>query len=138
MRQARFLAPGRRRFMRFVPLLGAVLTGWGCQQPPYYFYSGYGAPPCVPVVPAPAPPVNGKPGEPPTEVIEGGTKSDDSAVRTTTVVGSETSPGVVASEPNGRPRSSWRPNPDPDDSPTTVSIEGAVSSSSAGGASVVR
>ena len=136
MRQARFLPPGRRRFSRFVPLLGALLAGWGCQQPPYFFY--YGAPACVPVVPAPAPPVNGKAGEPPTEVIEGGTTSMDSSVRSTTVVGSGSSPRVVVSESDDPPRSAWRRNPNPEDSLATTSVEGAVRSADSSDSSVVQ
>ncbi len=138
MRQARFLPP-RRRLLRFVPLLGLILAGWGCQQPPYAFYYGYGAPACVPVVPAPAPAVNGKVGEPPTEVIEGGTTSADSAVRTTTVVGSAsgTTPRVVVSEPDDRPRSMWKPNPRPDTDIATT-VEGAVSSANSSDSSVNR
>ncbi len=44
MRQARFLPPRRRWLSRVMPLLGLVLTGWGCQQPPTYFYYGSGSP----------------------------------------------------------------------------------------------
>ena len=138
MRQARFLPP-RRRLLRSVPLLGLVLAGWGCQQPPSFFYYGSGAPACMPVVPAPAPAVNGKVGEPPTEVIEGGTTSADSAARTTTVVGSAsgTSPRVVVSDPDNQPRSMWRPNPRPDTDIATT-VEGAVSSSNSSDSSVNR
>jgi hypothetical protein len=124
--------------LRVLPLLGLVVTGWGCQQPPHYFYYGYGAPPCVPVVPAPAPTVNGKAGEPPTEVIEGGTTSVGAPGRTTTVVGSEKSPHVVVSETDSRPRSSWRRNTDPEPTAATVNIEGAISSSNSSDSSVNR
>jgi hypothetical protein len=114
---------------RIAALLGLVLTGWGCQQPPYYYYYGYGAPACVPVVPAPAAPVNGSGGEPPTEIIEGGTSSVDAPARTTTVIGSQTPTRVVVSEPDNAPRGSWRRNPNPDAAIAT-SVEGGVSTSS--------
>jgi hypothetical protein len=145
VREARFLPPSRRWLLRVLPLLGLVVTGWGCQQPPHYFYYGYGSPGCVPVVPAPAPTVNGKAGEPPTEVIEGGMTSAGSPGRTTTVVGSETtvigsekSPRVVVSETDSRPRPSWRRNPDPEQTAATVNIEGAISSSNSSDSSVNR
>jgi hypothetical protein len=116
-------------------LFGLVLTGWGCQQPPTYFYYGYGAPACTPVVPAPAAQTKGKPGEPPTEVIEGGMTSVDAPGLTTTVIGSTTPPRVVVSEPEDRPRGSWRRNPDSDDDIATT-VEGGVSTST--NSSVVR
>ena len=129
MRQAHSPLPHRRRLSRTAALLGLVLMGWGCQQPPYYFYYGYGAPACVPVVPAPAAPANGKAGEPPTEIIEGGTSSIDAPARTTTVIGSQTPTRVVVSEPDGRPGGSWRRNPNPEPTIAT-SVEGGVSTSS--------
>jgi len=129
MRQAHSPSPRRRRLSRIAALLGLVLTGWGCQQPPYYFYYGYPAPACVPVVPAPAATANGKAGEPPTEIIEGGTTSVEVPGRTTTVIGSETPPRVVVSEPDNRPLGSWRRNPNPEPAIAT-SVEGGTSVSS--------
>lgn len=123
MRHARSLPPRRRRLSRAAALLGLVLTGWGCQQTPPYFYFGSGAPSCVPVVPAPAAPVNA--GEPTTEVIEGGMTSVGAPARTTTVIGSQTSPKVVVSEPESRPRGSWRRNTDPETTVAT-SVEGGT------------
>ncbi len=137
MRQARFLPPRRRRLSRIAALLGLVLTGWGCQQPPTYMYWGYGAPPCVPVVPAPAARVNGKAGEPPTEVIEGGMTSVDAPSRTTTVIGSEAPPRVVVSEPDYQPRGSWRRNPNPDQNIAT-SVDGGVRTSSSSDPTTVQ
>ncbi len=98
MRQARFLPPDWRRLSRIAGLLGLILTAWGCQQPPIYFH-GYSAPPCVPVVPAPAARVTGKAGEPATDVVEGGMTTVNAPGRTTTVIGSEAPPRVVVSEP---------------------------------------
>jgi hypothetical protein len=129
MRQARFLPPRRRRLSSIAALLGLVLTGWGCQQPPTYMYWGYGAPPCVPVVPAPAARPNGKAAEPATEVIEGGMTTIDAPGRTTTVIGSEAPPRVVVSEPDDRPRGSWRRSSDPDQNVAT-SIDGGVRTTS--------
>jgi hypothetical protein len=122
MRQARFLPPRRTGLSRIAALLGLVLTGWGCQQPPTYFYYGYGAPPCVPVVPAPA---ARKAGEPATEVIEGGMTTIDAPGRTTTVIGSEAPPRVVVSEPEAPPRGSWRRSSNPDQTIAT-SVDGGV------------
>jgi hypothetical protein len=122
---------------RIAALLGLVLTGWGCQQPPTYFYYGYGAPPCVPVVPAPAARVNGKAGEPATEVIEGGMTTIDAPARTTTVIGSQAPPRVVVSEPDYAPRGSWRPNPNPDQKIAT-SVDGGVRTTSSGDSSVAQ
>ena len=135
MRQARPLPPRRRRLSRTAALLGLVLTGWGCQQPPYYFYYGSGAPACVPVVPAPAGSVNSNVGDPPTEVIEGGMTSVEVPNRTTTVIGSQAPKRVVVSEPEDRPRTAWRRNTDPDPQIAT-SVEGATSTSN--GSSTVR
>ena len=39
---------------RLIPFCALAFAGWGCQQPPYCFYYGYGAPPCATVAPAPA------------------------------------------------------------------------------------
>jgi hypothetical protein len=113
-------------------MLGLALTGWGCQQPPSYFYNGSGAPACVPVVPAPAVPVNGKPGGPPTEVIEGGMTSAADPGRTTTVIGSEAPPRVVVSETDSRPRTTWLPNPNADPVVATTSVEGAINRTTSG------
>ena len=135
MRQARFLPPRRRRTSRIAALLGLVLTGWGCQQPPTYFYYGYGAPPCVPVVPAPAARPGGMPGEPATEVIEGGMTTGGATNRTTAVVGSEAPPRVVVSEPDYQPRGSWRRNPSPNQTFDT-SVEGAVRTTNSGDSAV--
>lgn len=136
MRRARPLPPRRRRLSRTAALFGLVLTGWGCQQPPSCFYFGSGGPACVPVVPAPPASVNSNVGEPPTEVIEGGTTSLEVPSRKTTVVGgAENSPRVVVSEPENRPRGSWRRNTDSETSVAT-SVEGATSTSS--DSSVVR
>ncbi len=127
MRQAHSPSPRCRRLSRTAALLGLILTGWGCQQPPYYYYYGYGAPACVPVVPAPATPVNGSGGEPPTEIIEGGTSSVDAHARTTTVVGSQTPTRVVVSEPDNESRVSWRRNPNPNPDPAiATSVEGGT------------
>jgi len=137
MRQARPLPPRRRRLSRTAALFGLVLTGWGCQQPPYYFYYGSGAPACVPVVPAPAGSVNSNVGDPPTEVIEGGMTSVEVPNRTTTVIGSQAPKRVVVSEPEDRPRTAWRRNTDTDPEPQiATSVEGATSTSN--GSSTVR
>ncbi len=138
MRDARIPPPRRRWLLRSLPLLGLTLTGWGCQQPPYYFYYGTGAPACVPVVPAPSVPINTG-GEPPTEVIEGGTSSSDVAPAAATVVGPRGSSRVVVSEPDSRPRSSWRLKPDPAPVVATTSVEGGIAvpdSSTDGGPTV--
>jgi hypothetical protein len=130
MRQARFLPPRRRWLPRVLPMLGLALTGWGCQQPPYYTYYGTGSPGCVPVVPAPATTVSSKPGGPPTQVIDGGMTSSGTRSGTTTVIGSEAPQRVVASQPDDSPRPAWRPSPASDSDPVvTTSVEGAVSSS---------
>jgi hypothetical protein len=138
MRQARSLPPRCGRLPRMAALFGLVLTGWGCQQPPTYFYYGYGAPPCTPVVPAPATPVKGSSGQPSTEVIEGGTTSVTAPARTTTVIGSDSSTRVVVSDPDDRPRSSWRRNPDSDNDAvaSSVEIEGGTSTSSSNSSTV--
>jgi hypothetical protein len=133
MRQARILSLHGRRSPRIATLLGLVLTGWGCQHAPYYFYSG--APACVPVVPAPAGSVNSNVGDPPTEVIEGGVTSVEVPDRTTTVIGSQSQRKVVVSEPEDRPRTAWRRNTQPDPAIAT-DVEGATSIS--GGSTVVR
>ena len=130
MRRARFLPPDWRRLSRIAGLLGLVLTGWGCQQPPIYFH-GYNAPPCVPVVPAPAARVNGKTGEPATDVVEGGATTIDAPGRTTTVIGSEAPPRVVVSEPEYQARGSWRSNPTPDPNIAT-SVDGGVRTTGTG------
>ena len=130
MRHARTLTPRRRRFSRTAALLGLVLTGWGCQQPPYYLYYGYGQPGCVPVVPAPAASVNSNVGDPPTQIIEGGTSSIEVPSRTTSVTGGSQQPKrVVVSEAEDRPRTAWRRNTEPDPAIAT-SVEGGVSTSS--------
>jgi hypothetical protein len=128
MRQARFLSPRRRWLPRVLPMLGLALTGWGCQQPPYYTYYGNGSPGCVPVVPAPAATANSKPGGPPTQVIDGGMTSTGTHSGTTTVIGSEAPQRVVVSQTDDPPRPAWRPSPDSDPVVAT-SVEGAVSSS---------
>jgi hypothetical protein len=139
MRHAPIPPPRHRWLWRALPLLGLTLTGWGCQQPPYYFYYGYGAPACVPVVPAPAVPVNSG-NEPPAEVIEGGTSSSDVPAAAAMVVGSGTSSRVVVSQPDSRPRASWRLKPDPAPVVATTSIEGgiAVPDTNPGGDSTVK
>lgn len=130
MRRAQSLPPSARRSSRTAALVGLFLAGAGCQQPPSYFYFGSGGPSCVPVVPAPPASVNSNVGDPPTEVIEGGTTSAEVPGRTTTVVGAETPPRVVVSEPETRTRGSWRRNTDPETTIAT-SVEGASSTSSA-------
>src|SRR5262249_46360495 len=92
-------------------------------------YFGSGAPGCTPVVPAPAAHVNGSGGGPTTEVIEGGMTSVNVPARTTTVVGSEAPRRVVVSEPDNRPRSSWRPRTDPRPAVATR-VEGGVQTTS--------
>ena len=134
MSLARFLPPRRRWLSGVIPLLGLTLAGWGCQQPPTYFYYGYGAPSCVPVVPAPTAPVSGKPGGPPTEVIEGGMTSAVTPGGTTTFVGSEAPPRAVVSEPESRTGTSWRSNPDPEPVVATTSVEGGVRTTNSGSA----
>ena len=126
MRQARFLPPRRRWLSRVVPLLGLVLTGWGCQQPPTYFYYGYGAPACVPVVPAPTASVNSKAGGPPTEVIEGGMTSAESPAAPRPSSGRRHPRGSWSASPRSRTRTAWRRNPDPDPVVATTSVEGGV------------
>jgi hypothetical protein len=125
MKEARSLPTRRGRSPRTAALLGLVLTSWGCQQPPSYFYYGSGAPACRTVVPEPAAPVQGKAGEPSTEVIEGGMTAVEAPGRTTTVIGSEAPPRVVLSEPESPPRVSWRPKTDADTTAAT-SVEGAT------------
>lgn len=131
MRRARFLPPCVRRLSRTAALVGLSIAVGGCQQPPTYFTFGTG-PSCVPVVPAPPGSVNSNVGDPPTEVIEGGTTSVEVPNRTTTVAGGESTGRVVVSEPQTRTRTAWRSSSDPD-SQIATSVEGAsnqVSSSS--------
>ncbi len=109
-------------------LLGLALTGGGCHQQPYYFY-GTGTPGCVPVVPEPAGSVNSNVGDPPTEVIEGGTSSVEVPNRTTVVNGSQTPRRVVVSEPTSRSRTAWRRNPESEPAIAT-SVEGGTSTPS--------
>jgi hypothetical protein len=132
MSEARFLSPRRRWLPRVLPMLGLALTGWGCQQPPYYTYYGTGSPGCMPVVPAPTATVNSRPGGPPTQVIDGGMTSSGSRNGTTTVIGSEAPQRVVVSQTDDSTRPAWRPSPNPvsdSDPVVTTSVEGAVSSS---------
>jgi hypothetical protein len=125
MRRARCLPTRRSRSSRTAALLGLILTSWGCQQPPSYFYFGSGAPACRTVVPEPAAPVKGRAGEPSTEVIEGGVTAVEAPGRTTTVIGSEAPPRVVLSEPETPSRGSWRPKADADTTLAT-SVDGAT------------
>lgn len=138
MRDARSLPTRRRWFLRMASLLGVSLAGWGCHQPPYYYsYYGYGAPACTPVVPAPASP-DGKPGGPPTEVVDGAMMSGGTPPRTTTVVGSENQQGVVVGETSGRSRPAWRASNGGDQAVATTSVEGGVRTSSASSDSSVN
>lgn len=134
MRHARSLPPRRRRLPRTAAFLGLVLAGWGCQQTPPYFYFDGSGPGCVPVVPAPPASVNSNVGDPPTEVIEGGTTSVEVPSRTTVVNGAQASKKVVVSEPESRSRGSWRRNTDPETAVAT-SVEGGTTTSDS---SVVR
>jgi hypothetical protein len=111
-------------------MLGLALTGWGCQQPPYYTYYGTGSPGCMPVVPAPTATVNSRPGGPPTQVIDGGMTSTGTHNGATTVIGSEAPQHVVVSQTDDRTRPAWRSSPTSDTDPVvTTSVEGAESSS---------
>ncbi len=125
MRRARSLPPCARRLSGAAALLVLSIGMGGCQQPPTYFNFGTG-PSCVPVVPSPPGSVNSNVGDPPTEVIEGGTTSLEVPNRTTTVVGGESTGRVVVSEPQTRTRTAWRSSSDPD-SQIATSVEGASS-----------
>ncbi len=125
MRRAQSLPPCTRRLSRAATLLVLSMVVGGCQQPPTYFNFGTG-PSCVPVVPSPPGSVNSNVGDPPTEVIEGGTTSVEVPNRITTVVGGESTGRVVVSEPQTRTRTAWRSSSDPD-SQIATSVEGASS-----------
>jgi hypothetical protein len=124
MRRDRSLPPCARRLSRTAALLGLSIAIGGCQQPPTYFSFGTG-PSCVPVVPAPPASVNSNVGDPPTQVIEGGTTSVEVPNRTT-IVGGESTGRVVVSEPMSRGRNAWRSLNDPD-AEIATSVEGASS-----------
>ncbi len=130
MRQTQFapLRWPRRRSWRLIPACALAAAGWGCQQPPYCFYYGYGAPPCATVVPAPAAAQTGTVCDPPARVIEG-TANSDVGTPSANVVSSRNSAHVVVSEPDDRPRWPWRKSTS-DDTLATTSVEGAVSESS--------
>jgi hypothetical protein len=128
MRHARSLPPRRRRLPRTAAFLGLVLTGWGRQQTPPYFYFDGSGPGCVPVVPAPPASVNSNVGDPSTQVIEGGTSSVEVPSRTTVVHGAQAPKKVVVSEPENRSRGSWHRNTEPDTAIAT-SVEGGTTTS---------
>src|SRR5206468_1533994 len=73
MRQARFVPLRRRRLLGVMTACALAFAGWGCQQPPCFYYYGYGVPPCAPVVPAPSAAQSSAVGDVPTQIIEGGT-----------------------------------------------------------------
>jgi len=129
MRHARILPPRRRRSWRIVPACALAFAGWGCQQPPYCFYYGYGAPPCAPVAPAPVAAQGGTICDPPAAVIDGPTTSSNVGRSTTNVTGASGSSRVVVSEPEGQPRSFWK-RARPEESVATTSVEGAESDTS--------
>ena len=126
MRQARFLPPRRRWLSRVMPLLGLVARRLGLPAAADYFYYGYGAPALR----------AGRAGsDRPRQrqarrTAHGGHRGRHDVRRTpgrtTTVVGSEAPPRVVVSEPDDRPRTTWRRNPDPDPDVATTSVEGGV------------
>jgi hypothetical protein len=129
MRQARFVPLRRRRLLGVMTACALAFAGWGCQQPPCFYYYGYGVPPCPPVVPAPSAAQSSAVGDVPTPIIEGGTATADGSGRTTVVHGSQKFPRIVVSEPANPPRLSWQ-RTDPDASLATTSVQGAVSDSS--------
>jgi hypothetical protein len=123
MQQVRCLPLRRRRFLGILSAGALAVAGWGCQQPPCYYY--YGCPPCTPAVPATSAAQYGAVSEVPTQVVEGGTPLDDDSGRLSTAGGSQAEPRVVVSEPVNRPRRSWR-RPDPESGIATTSVEGAI------------
>jgi hypothetical protein len=129
MRQTQFVPLRRRRrwSWRLIPACALAFAGWGCQQPPYCFYYGYGAPPCATVVPSPTGMQPGTICDPPAQVIEG-TTSSDVGNPSANVVSSRNSPRVVVSQPDERPRWPWRKSTS-DDTLATTSVEGAVNDS---------
>jgi hypothetical protein len=129
MRQARFVMWRPQWLTRVAPFCALALAGWGCQQPPCYYYYGCGIPPCAPGVPVASPVPSGPVCEVPTQVIDGATNASDGSGRATVVRGSQRFPRVVMSEPADPPRSSWR-RPNPDEPPPTTSVEGALGDSS--------
>ena len=95
-----------RRSWKVIPACVLAFAGWGCQQPPCFYY-GYGAPPCAPVMPAPT----GTVCDPPAPTL-GATTSSDAGNSSPTVAGSRSSPRVVVSEPDNGLRLPWkRSNP---------------------------
>ena len=124
MRLARVLPPRRRHFWKVIPACTLAFVGWGCAQPPYCFYYGYGAPPCAPVM-APAPTSGGTVCEPPVQSI-GSTMPSDAGNTSSNVASSRSSARVVVSEPVNPRR--WRGS-DSDATLATTTVEGGVSDS---------
>jgi hypothetical protein len=132
MRRALFLPRQERRLLQVTSAWALALAGCGCQQPPCFYYYGYGNPPCAPCAPAAAAPVSTQSSavsDVPTQVIEGGTSAADGSARATTVQGSQKYPRVVVSEPAEPSRMSWR-RADKDASLATTTVEGGLGDSS--------
>ena len=132
MRKTPFVPPRRswQRVWKPGILIAALpFAGWGCAQPPFCYYYGYGAPPCATVVPTPTGAAPATVCEPPARVIEGPTSSSDVGTPSSSVVNSRNAPRVVVSEPSERPRWLWGKSRSDDTVATTV-VEGAASESS--------
>jgi len=122
MRRAWYLAFCRRRLLGVILAGELACTGFGCHQ--YYYYYGD---PCAPGTPMPSAVRSGSVCDVPTQVVEGGTKLADGSSRSTVVSGASPSNSsrVVVSEPSSPSRLSWRRS-DPDGSPATTSVQGAI------------
>jgi hypothetical protein len=124
MRRARNFSLNWHRSWKVLPACVLAFVGWGCAQPPYCFYYGYGAPPCTPVMPAPT----GTVCDPPAPTL-GATTSSDAGNASATVASSRGAPRVVVSEPDNGLRLPWKRS-NPDAPLATTSVEGAVSDTS--------
>ena len=129
MREARSLILVERRLRDGLIASFLALAGWGCHQPPCYYYYGCGIPPCAPVSPAPIGVQSSAVSDVPTQVIEGGTTATEGSRRATVVQGTQRYPRVVVSEPADPPRFSWRRS-NHEGTLATTSVEGAVTDSS--------